>query len=301
MDKLLTNLPDLPVARGLGAILAATGNIVITAPPGSGKTILVPVAMASRAKTSKVIVVQPRRVAARAAARRIAYLIGEPVGGQVGYRVRGETRPGARIEMVTPGVMLRMMHRDPELAGVGVVIIDEIHERDLDTDLVTAFALDIQETLRPDLRIVAMSATLEAARFGELIDGQVVDIPGAVHPVDVQERLGPLALTDVGYGVTVSRDFLTHVARVVQDAMVSRPGAGSVLVFVPGAGEIDKMRALLVGSPLPVMALHGSMPAREQDRVLAGGQDRIIVATSLAESSLTVPGVRTVVDSGLPR
>lgn len=301
MDKLLTNLPDLPVARGLGAILAATGNIVITAPPGSGKTILVPVAMASRAKTSKVIVVQPRRVAARAAARRIAYLIGEPVGGQVGYRVRGETRPGARIEMVTPGVMLRMMHRDPELAGVGVVIIDEIHERDLDTDLATAFALDIQETLRPDLRIVAMSATLEAARFGELIDGQVVDIPGAVHPVDVQERLGPLALTDVGYGVTVSRDFLTHVARVVQDAMASRPGAGSVLVFVPGAGEIDKMRALLAGSPLPVMALHGSMPAREQDRVLAGGQDRIIVATSLAESSLTVPGVRTVVDSGLAR
>lgn len=328
VERLLANLPDLPVARGLADIARQRGNIVITAPPGSGKTMLVPVLMASvvagtvpaelggagtarSGAAGKVVVVQPRRVAARAAARRIAYLLGEPVGRQVGFRVRGQTTPGSRVEMVTPGVMLRMLQNDPELAGVGAVIVDEIHERDLDTDLATAFLLDVQDTLRPDLRLVAMSATLEAGRFAELMGGTVVDIPGAIHPVQIEERLGPRALTDVGHGVVVSRDFLAHVARVVGEAAQWAAGAGradagtgragSVLVFLPGVGEIEKMRALLAGAPLPVLALHGSMPAKEQDRVLAGGEDRIILATSLAESSLTVPGVRAVVDAGLAR
>ena len=328
VERLLANLPDLPVARGLADIARQRGNIVITAPPGSGKTMLVPVLMASvvagtvpaelggagtarSGAAGKVVVVQPRRVAARAAARRIAYLLGEPVGRQVGFRVRGQTTPGSRVEMVTPGVMLRMLQNDPELAGVGAVIVDEIHERDLDTDLATAFLLDVQDTLRPDLRLVAMSATLEAGRFAELMGGTVVDIPGAIHPVQIEERLGPRALTDVGHGVVVSRDFLAHVARVVGEAAQWAAGAGradagtgragSVLVFLPGVGEIEKMRALLAHAPLPVLALHGSMPAKEQDRVLAGGEDRIILATSLAESSLTVPGVRAVVDAGLAR
>ncbi|WP_255315571.1 ATP-dependent helicase HrpB [Trueperella pecoris] len=332
VERLIAEPPDLPVAAGLATIAATPGNLVITAPPGSGKTTLVPPLMAAlvrgdglehvagaeglaglqalaRAEAGqadgpapKVIVVQPRRVAARAAARRIASLIGEPVGGQVGFRVRGQTRPGSRIEMVTPGVMLRVLQRDPELAGVGALIIDEIHERDLDTDLVTAFALDVQETLRPDLRLVAMSATVAAERFAELLGGTVVDVPGAIHPVETIDAVGPRALGDFGYGVAVSRNFLAHVARVVDDAVASRPsGRGSVLVFMPGVGEIEKMRALLGGAALPVYALHGSLPAREQDRVLAGGEDRIIVATSVAESSLTVPGVNTVVDSGLAR
>nr|WP_253281619.1 ATP-dependent helicase HrpB [Arcanobacterium phocae] len=284
-------------------IAATDGNLVIAAPPGSGKTTLVPIVIAeqlTKADAPKVLVVQPRRVAARAAARRIASLLGEPVGKQIGYRVRGETQPGSAIEMITPGVLLRMLHSDPELPGVGCVIIDEIHERDVDTDIACAFTLDVQTALRPDLRIIAMSATIALEQTAQLLDGSIINVPGAIHPVDVRDTPGPQALTATRAGaIVVADEFLNHIANVVFQAR--RECTGSILVFVPGVREIHAVIDRLSGIDLPVMALHGQLSTTEQDRVLDAPEDRIIVATALAESSLTVPGVRVVVDSGLAR
>lgn len=299
ISDLIQNPPALPVVAGLARIRATAGNLVISAPPGSGKTTLVPPVIADLVD-GKVVVVQPRRVAARAAARRISSLLGERPGNQIGFRVRGETQAGSRIEFITPGVLLRMLQHDQELAGVGAVIIDEIHERDLDTDLATAFLLDVYDTLRPDLRIVAMSATVATERTAKLIGGTVVEVPGDIHPVVTVERIGPRALGALANGsVVVQRDYLDHVSGVVREAASAH--YGSVLVFLPGAREINEVAARLGGSTLPVFPLHGQLPAADQDRVLSGGSDRIILATSIAESSLTVPGVRVVVDSCLSR
>ncbi|QRV03079.1 ATP-dependent helicase HrpB [Arcanobacterium phocisimile] len=304
--------PDLPVRQALGEIVDQTANLVIAAPPGSGKTTLVPVACAARLESAagladdsdvehrKVIVVQPRRVAARAAARRIAQLLNEPVGVQVGYRVRGETKPGTRIEMVTPGVLLRMLQSEPELPGVGCVIIDEIHERDLDTDLATAFVLDSQSALRPDLQVVAMSATVALEQTAALLDARIIEVPGLLHPVDEVEVPGPQPLTTTGSGAIVVADsFLDHIVQVIRQA--HREHAGSILVFVPGVREISAIVSRLSNIDIPVFGLHGQLDPREQDRVLEARGERVIVATALAESSLTVPGVRIVVDGGLAR
>ncbi|WP_216378483.1 ATP-dependent helicase HrpB [Arcanobacterium phocae] len=302
-SDICANPPALPVAGALADIAATDGNLVIAAPPGSGKTTLVPIVIAeqlAKSDSPKVLVVQPRRVAARAAARRIASLLGESVGKQIGYRVRGETQPGSAIEMITPGVLLRMLHSDPELPGVGCVIIDEIHERDVDTDIACAFALDVQTALRPDLRIIAMSATIALEQTAQLLGGSIINVPGAIHPVDVRDTPGPQALTATRAGaIVVADEFLNHIANVVFQAR--RECAGSILVFVPGVREIHAVIDRLSGIDLPVMALHGQLSATEQDRVLDAREDRIIVATALAESSLTVPGVRVVVDSGLAR
>ncbi|USR79386.1 ATP-dependent helicase HrpB [Arcanobacterium pinnipediorum] len=298
--------PDLPVREALGEIAGESGNLVIAAPPGSGKTTLVPVACAARlgggidVEHRKVIVVQPRRVAARAAARRIAQLLNEPVGTQVGYRVRGETKPGTDIEMVTPGVLLRMLHDDPELPGVGCVIIDEIHERDLDTDIATAFVLDAQRALRPDLQIIAMSATVALEQTANLLGARIIEVPGHIYPVETVEVPGPQPLTVTrSAAIVVSEDYLDHIAGVVRRA--HREHAGSILVFVPGVREISAVVGRLHNLDIPVFGLHGQLDAREQDRVLDAGGERVIVATALAESSLTVPGVRIVVDGALAR
>ncbi|MFD6093266.1 ATP-dependent helicase HrpB [Oerskovia sp. NPDC060338] len=317
--RLLASPPDLPVRHHLGELVDAVrarGVAVLQAPPGTGKTTLVPPALAgmstsarpgvtgaSLAGSSRVVVTQPRRIAARAAARRLAHLLGEPVGRTVGFSVRGESRTGpeTRIEVVTTGVLLRRLQRDPELAGVDVVVLDEVHERHLDADLTLALLVDVRANLRPDLALVAMSATIEAGRTASLLgDGSpapVVVADGSLFPVrEVWAPPPGPRLDERG----VPRAFLDHVAATTRRALAEQPG--DVLVFVPGAGEVDGVARRLGGIDADVRPLHGRLPAREQDLALTPGpRRRVVVSTAVAESSLTVPGVRVVVDAGLSR
>ena len=320
LEELVSNPPELPVTRALGAIAAATqpgGCAVVTAPPGTGKTTLLPPAVAvalteHEAPAGRVLVTQPRRVAARAAARRIARLLGEEVGGQVGYSVRGDSRVSerTRVEMVTPGVALRRLQRDPELPGVAGLVIDEFHERDLDTDLALAFALDARSALREDLFIALTSATLEASRTVSWLreatgeEPTLVDIPGDIFPLELRYAPPPRGVEAVGAigneRVGVRREYLAHVARTVEETVASTEG--SVLVFLPGVGEIDTVRGNLRLGDVPVLTLHGQLSAAEQDRALSPATGRrVILSTSIAESALTVPGVSVVVDAGLAR
>lgn len=302
IDRLLASPPDLPVVAGLvelAEVLTQHGVAVVQAPPGSGKTTLVPPAVAA-ITPGRVVVTQPRRIAARAAARRLADLLGEPVGRTIGYSVRGDRRvsDATRIEMVTSGVLLRRLQRDPELFGVGAVVLDEVHERQLDADLTLAFTLDTRATLRHDLRLVAMSATVEAERFAEVLgDATVVDVPGALHPVDVRWHPADVLPVDER---GVPPKFLDHVAATVREAL-SHPG--DVLVFLPGVREIEQVVRRLSGlQDVQVLELHGRLSPADQDRALKpGDRRRVIVSTAVAESSLTVPGVRVVVDAGLSR
>ena len=319
LEELVSHPPQLPVTRALGDIAAATrpgGCAVITAPPGTGKTTLLPpavaVALAEAGTSGRVLVTQPRRVAARAAARRIARLLGEEVGGQVGYSVRGDSRVSerTRVEMVTPGVALRRLQRDPELPGVSALIVDEFHERDLDTDLALAFALDARSALRDDLFVALTSATLEASRTVDFLrastgeEPALVDIPGDIFPLELRYAPPPRGVEAVGAigneRVGVRREYLAHVARTVEETVAATEG--SVLVFLPGVGEIETVRGNLRLGDIPVLTLHGQLSAAEQDRALspAAGR-RVILSTSIAESSLTVPGVSVVVDAGLAR
>lgn len=320
LEELVSHPPQLPVTHALGDIAAATrpgGCAVITAPPGTGKTTLLPPAVAVAlarhdASAGRVLVTQPRRVAARAAARRIARLLGEEVGGQVGYSVRGDSRVSerTRVEMVTPGVALRRLQRDPELPGVSALIVDEFHERDLDTDLALAFALDARSALRDDLFVALTSATLEASRTVDFLrsstgeEPALVDIPGDIFPLELRYAPPPRGVEAVGAigneRVGVRREYLAHVARTVEDTVAATDG--SVLVFLPGVGEIETVRSNLHLSDVPVLTLHGQLSAAEQDRALSPASGRrVILSTSIAESSLTVPGVSVVVDAGLAR
>jgi ATP-dependent helicase HrpB len=307
IQRLLADPPALPVRDGLADIAAALragGTAVVQAPPGTGKTTLVPPAVAALVN-GRVVVTQPRRIAARAAARRLAQLLGEPVGASVGYSVRGERRVGGdtRIEVVTTGVLLRRLQRDPDLPGVAAVVLDEVHERQLDADLTLAMLVDVRDNLRPDLLLVAMSATVEAERTAAVVGGTspapVVTVPGALHPVaEVWCPLPPGVRRSDDRGLTPR--FLDHVAACVRRALAEQDG--DVLAFLPGVAEVSGVASRLSGVDADVRPLHGRLPAREQDLALApGGRRRVVVSTSVAESSLTVPGVRVVVDAGLSR
>ncbi|MFE5838570.1 ATP-dependent helicase HrpB [Arthrobacter sp. NPDC056493] len=313
----------------------AGGAAVVQAPPGTGKTTLVPPLVANLAQAAagkgrpRIVVTQPRRVAARSAARRLAALDGTKLGDRVGYSVRGERQagPATLIEFVTPGILLRRLLADPGLEGTAAVILDEVHERGLETDLLVGLLAEVRQ-LRGDLMLVAMSATLDAPRFAALLgadpsadpseeqhgeaDGggpaPVVDCPSALHPLETVWEPAPVARLD-RRGVT--RAFLDHVADAAAEsyaaALAADPGTDA-LVFLPGAWEVSHVAGRLrtrVGPGVEILELHGQVSPAAQDRAVSGRQPRdparIIVSTGLAESSLTVPGVRLVVDAGLSR
>ncbi|SDP94069.1 ATP-dependent helicase HrpB [Actinopolyspora xinjiangensis] len=297
MTLTLPELPELPVRTVLGDIgteLDRGGAAVLVAPPGTGKTTLVPLALAERGL--RVVVAEPRRLATRAAATRMAELLGQPVGEHVGYAVRGERRrsPRTHVEVVTSGLLVRRLQSDPELSGVDVVILDECHERHLDADLLLALLLDARDGLRPDLRVLATSATVDSDRLANLLGDQapapVLHAAGQTHPVETS-HLAPLR----------NETIENTVARAVRTALHDQPG--DVLAFLPGAREITRTRELLSDETnVDVLPLHGRMPTADQDDALTPrARRRVVLATAVAESSLTVPGVRAVVDSGLSR
>ncbi|MER5504395.1 ATP-dependent helicase HrpB [Streptomyces sp. NPDC002766] len=302
-------LDALPVRAALPALddaLEGHGTAVLVAPPGTGKTTLVPLELAGllgRGGARRVVVAEPRRIAVRAAARRMAWLLGERPGESVGYTVRGERVVGrhTRVEVVTTGVLLQRLQRDQELAGVDVVVLDECHERHLDADTAAAFLWDVRETLRPELRLVAASATTDAQGWARLLGGApVIEAEGVSYPVEVIWS-PPARPVRPPHGMRVDPALLAHVASTVRRALAERDG--DVLCFLPGVGEIARVAGQLgdLGGA-EVLQVHGRAPAAVQDAVLSPGtRRRVVLATSVAESSLTVPGVRVVVDSGLSR
>ncbi|MFI1756182.1 ATP-dependent helicase HrpB [Streptomyces sp. NPDC020571] len=304
-------LDALPVRGALPALhdaLEGHGTAVLVAPPGTGKTTLVPLALAGLldgdgTPARRVVVAEPRRIAARAAARRMAWLLGEKPGASVGYTVRGERVVGrhARVEVVTTGVLLQRLQRDQELSGVDAVLLDECHERHLDADTSAAFLWDVRQALRPELRLVAASATTDAEGWSRLLgDAPVVEARGVSYPVEVVWA-PPARPVRPPHGMRVDPALLAHVAAVVRRALAERDG--DVLCFLPGVGEISRVAGQLAGlGDVDVLQVHGRAPAAVQDAVLApGARRRVVLATSVAESSLTVPGVRVVVDAGLAR
>ena len=295
-------LPELPVAAALPALEAAldgSGAAVLVAPPGAGKTTLVPLALLDAAwrGDGRIVLLEPRRLAARAAARRMAELLGEEVGGTVGYAMRMENRSSARtrILVVTEGVLARMILDDPELAGVAAVIFDEFHERSLDGDFGLALALDVRGALRPDLRLLVMSATLDGARVAGLLDGAtVIESEGRAFPVDIRYRERPPGdrIEDA-------------MAKAVRGALAEEEG--SLLAFLPGQREIARTAERLserIGQNVDVVPLHGQLDGGAQDaaiRPAPPGRRKVVLATAIAETSITIDGVRVVIDSGLSR
>jgi ATP-dependent helicase HrpB len=300
----MARLPaDLPVASVLPEAVAASrsGAVVVTAPPGSGKTMLVPAAVLDDVPAgARVILLQPRRLAARAVARQIAHLRGGTPGGEVGYQVRFESCVGrdTRLVVETTGIMLRRLVGDVGLEGIAAVVLDEFHERSLEMDLILGLLVRLRETLRPDLRIVVMSATLDAGPVATLLGGAA----GGCPVVSAQGRVFPVQTRYLKHGDR--RDLQERVATAVPEAL--RGTDGHVLVFLPGVGEIircqQELAQPLERQGIAVLPLYGDLPPDQQDRVLADiGRRKVILATNVAETSLTIPGVTAVIDSGLAR
>src|SRR4051812_40229659 len=288
--------PDLPVTECLSRLLAVLGaqaNAVLVAPPGAGKTTCVPLALLGPMNQGRILMLEPRRLAARAAANRMASLIGEKVGKTVGFRTRLESAVSAatRIEVVTTGLLVRRLLGDPGLGGVSAVLLDEIHERSLEADLALALCLDAQAMLRPDLRLLAMSATLDGARLSAIMSAPIVESAGRMYPVEIRHAARDLANP---------RDLPEAMARAIRGALAEAPG--DILAFLPGMGEIRRTEAALEGLDAAVLPLHGDLPTTAQDLALRPAEGRRVgLATAIAETSLTVPGVRIVIDGGFRR
>src|ERR1700722_1352511 len=291
-------LPELPVTDALPALLKSLAdgrNAVLVAPPGAGKTTLMPLSLldASWRGQGAIVMLEPRRLPTRAAATRMASLRGEAVGGTVGYRTRldAAVSPATRIEAVTEGMLIRRLLGDQALEDVAAVILDEVHERSLESDLALALCLDLQRVLRPELRLIAMSATVDGARLAGLLDADVIESAGRMFPVEVRH-----AARDI----PSPRDLPDAMARAVRAALAEHDG--DILAFLPGMAEIRRTQVALADCGALVLPLHGDLPPAEQDRALRPAERRrVVLATSIAETSLTVPGVRMVVDGGWRR
>ena len=292
----MITLPVSHVLPELAEALASRGLAVLQAPPGAGKTTLVPLDLLERGVVEgRIVMLEPRRLAARAAAERMAETLGEPVGRTVGYRIRGEAKVSAatRIEVVTEGILTRMVQSDAELSGVGLVIFDEFHERSLNADLGLALCLEIRGALREDLKLLVMSATLDAAPVAALMGGApVVTSQGRAYPVETRWLPRP---------PDASLRLEAVVAGAVKAALAETDGG--MLVFLPGEAEIRRVEALLRDLPgVAVRPLFGAMDFAAQRAALAPAEGRkVVLATSIAETSLTLPDIRVVVDAGRAR
>lgn len=303
-------LPDLPVKEIIPTLLESlekSNRAILEAPPGAGKTTLVPLALlgASWRQDNRIIMLEPRRLAARAAAQRMAQLLNEPVGKTVGYRVRLEKAISeqTRIEVVTKGILTRMLQEDPTLEGISAILFDEFHERSLQADLGLALTLDAQQVLRPDLRILVMSATLDAAAIGNWLESPVIRSEGRMFPVET------IYLTPAEAAALDSRPALKLTATVpkaIKLALQKHP-EGDILVFLPGIGEIKKIAGVLENSMPPNLdlhLLHGDLPLVQQQAAIQpapAGRRKVVLTTSIAETSLTIEGVRIVIDGGFSR
>jgi ATP-dependent helicase HrpB len=299
MTSSAPSFPITPLLPDIRAALAAHPRLVLEAPPGAGKTTQVPLALLDAAWLAgqKIVMLEPRRIAARAAAQFMAQQLGEEIGQTVGYRIRFESKVGAatRIEVVTEGILTRMLQDDPELNGIGAILFDEFHERHLAGDLGAALALDVQATLWPELRLLVMSATLDGESIAQWLDAPRISSPGRSYPVRIE------------YPPARAQESIEHqLARVARQAL--EDGDGDVLAFLPGRREIARAQAVLAQGldrdDVDVVVLHGELSLAEQQLALSPaepGRRRVVLATNVAESSVTLPGIRAVIDSGLAR
>jgi ATP-dependent helicase HrpB len=307
----LPPLPDLPILTALPELMAALAThprVVLEAPPGAGKTTVVPLALLAaewRNPDDKILVLEPRQLAVRGAAARLAQLLGEPVGRTIGYRVRLDSKVSkeTRVEVITEGILTRMIQDDPSLEGVAAVVFDEFHERSLNADLGLALALDAQAVLRDDLRILIMSATLEAQRLVQWLPAPVVSSAGFLFPIETH-YLDPRRAAALP---NKPAERLAELVPAQVRAALNAHAEGDVLVFLPGVADLQRSARKLEGSladTVNLHLLHGELPLEAQDAALRpaqAGRRKVILATSIAETSLTIEGVRVVVDSGFAR